>query len=169
MEARISSTRVRTTKGLIIYSFFFFISFYYLSGGSRREAHGARPSSPSPIFLDQTEARRAEKIIFRRPGPPTYLGVWMTAPPPPPSRPLISRSGSGTVDLNGIRGGAGGGRRGEENKNRLYINDFALSLVLKLRLGAAWKWSFVLRVIGDILSPQTSKTSESKASLRGRI
>ena len=46
---------------------------------------------------------------------------------------------------------AGGGGRGEENKNRLYINDFALSLVLKLRLGAAWKWSFVLRVIGDIL------------------
>ena len=46
---------------------------------------------------------------------------------------------------------AGGGERGEENKNRLYINDFELSLVLKLRLGAAWKWSFVLRVIGDIL------------------
>ena len=65
----------------------------------------------------------------------------MTANPTP--RPLISRSGSDTVDLNGIRG--------EENKNRLYINDFALSLVLKLRLGAAWKWSFVLRVIGDIL------------------
>ena len=73
MEARISSARVRTTKGLIIYSFFF-ISFYYLSGGSRREAHGARPSSPSPIFLDQTEARRAEKKIFRRP----------PLPPPPP-------------------------------------------------------------------------------------
>ena len=72
----------------------------------------------------------------------------MTAPPP--SRPLVSRSGSGTVDLNGIRV-AGGGGRGEENKNRLYINDFELSLVLKLRLGAAWKWSFVLRVIGDIL------------------
>ena len=71
----------------------------------------------------------------------------MTANPTP--RPLISRSGSGTVDLNGIRGG--GGRTGEENKNRLYINDFELSLVLKLRLGAAWKWSFVLRVIGDIL------------------
>ena len=74
----------------------------------------------------------------------------MTAPPP--SRPLISRSGSGTVDLNGIRvAGGGGWGRGEENKNRLYINDFELSLVLKLRLGAAWKWSFVLRVIGDIL------------------
>ena len=71
--------------------------------------------------------------------------------PPPPSRPLISRSGSGTVDLNGIRVAGGGWGRGEENKNRLYINDFELSLVLKLRLGAAWKWSFVLRVIGDIL------------------
>ena len=121
----------------------FFISFYYLSGGSRREAHGARPSSPPPHFF------RPKKFSGDR-APPTYLGVWMTANPTP--RPLISRSGSGTVDLNGIRVAGGGKRgRGEENKNRLYINDFALSLVLKLRLGAAWKWSFVLRVIGDIL------------------
>ena len=43
--------------------------------------------SPSPVFLDQTEARRAEKnfLGYR---PPTYLRVWMTAPPlpaPPPT------------------------------------------------------------------------------------
>ena len=37
------------------------------SGGSRKGARGA------PLFLDQTEARRAEKNIFE------------TGPPPPPS------------------------------------------------------------------------------------
>ena len=49
---------------------------------------GERPGGPpSPLFLDQTEARKAEKkylgeIAFH----PhlTYLRVWMTAPPPPP-------------------------------------------------------------------------------------
>ena len=40
-------------------------------------------SSPPPLFLDQTEARRAEKKIFET-GLPLYLGVWKTAPPPPP-------------------------------------------------------------------------------------
>ena len=71
MEARISSARVRTTKGLLIYSLCFFISFYYLSGRSRRGAHGARPCSPPPppFFLDRTEARRAEKK-FQETGPP---------------------------------------------------------------------------------------------------
>ena len=45
-------------------------------------AQGAR--SPSPLFLDQTEARRAQK---------NFLG---DRPPPPPP-PLILRCGSGTV------------------------------------------------------------------------
>ena len=35
---------------------------------------------PSPLILDQTEARRAENIIFLRPGPSPYLSVWMTVP-----------------------------------------------------------------------------------------
>ena len=77
-------------------------------GSSGRSRGGAR--SP-PLFLVQTEGRRAEKIFFcdRPPPPPLsqglddrpstpYLGVWMTAPPylrvwmtvPPP---LISGSG----------------------------------------------------------------------------
>ena len=44
-------------------------------GGSRG---GARP--PPPLSLDQTKARRAEKIFLGgRPGLP-YLRVWMTAP-----------------------------------------------------------------------------------------
>ena len=59
-------------------------------GSSGRSRGGAR--SP-PLFLDQTEGRRAEKIFFcDRPPPPLsqglddrpstpYLGVWMTAPP----------------------------------------------------------------------------------------
>ena len=43
-----------------------------------------------PLFLDQNEARRAEKN-FCETGLPPYLRVWMTAPPP-----LIWRSGSAT-------------------------------------------------------------------------
>ena len=39
---------------------------------------------PSPLFLDQTEARRAEE---------SFLGDRRPSPPPP----FISRSGSGTV------------------------------------------------------------------------
>ena len=39
-----------------------------LSGGSRGGARGVRP----PLFLDQTEARRAEKNVGDRP-PPTSL------------------------------------------------------------------------------------------------
>ena len=42
---------------------------------------GRGPGSSGPlVFLDQTEARRAEKIIFET-DPPSYLRVWMTAPP----------------------------------------------------------------------------------------
>ena len=41
------------------------------SGGSRGGAWGARPP---PLFLDQNEARRAEKKIFLRPGPPLISG-----------------------------------------------------------------------------------------------
>ena len=45
---------------------------------------------PFPLFLDETEVRRAEKIIF---GDRSNLSkVWMTAP-----TPLISRSGYGFV------------------------------------------------------------------------
>ena len=34
-----------------------------------------------PLLLDQTEARRAEKFLFKT-GPPLYLRVWMTGPHP---------------------------------------------------------------------------------------
>ena len=35
-----------------------------------------------PLFLDQTEARRAEKFFFGdRPPLPPYVSVWMTVPP----------------------------------------------------------------------------------------
>ena len=45
---------------------------------------GGEPGGPAPrLFLDQTEARRAEKRLFGDRSPP-YLWVWMTAPPPPP-------------------------------------------------------------------------------------
>ena len=48
------------------------------SCGSRR---GARP--PSPLFLDQTEARRAEKKLLWPPPSPSYPRVYMTSPPSP--------------------------------------------------------------------------------------
>ena len=52
------------------------------SGGSKGGAREARVSS---LVLDQTEARRAEKILGDCPSPPPppppYLKVWMTGPP----------------------------------------------------------------------------------------
>ena len=39
-----------------------------------------------PLFLDQTEAQRAEKNFFQT--VPPYLRVWMTAPPRPLSEGL---------------------------------------------------------------------------------
>ena len=41
------------------------------SGGSRGGARGPGP----PLFLDQNEARRAEKNVFSRPGPPLSHGL----------------------------------------------------------------------------------------------
>ena len=52
-------------------------SSLYRSGGPRGGSRGGRP----PLFLDQTEARRAEKNLFGDPLPP-YLRVWMIGPPP---------------------------------------------------------------------------------------
>ena len=50
----------------------------------RLQNPGEGPGGPRPpLYLDQNEVRRTEKI-FLRPGPPPYLRVWMTAPPPPP-------------------------------------------------------------------------------------
>ena len=60
------------------------------SGGSRGGAWG--PGSPPPtLFLDQNEARRAEKIFFWRRGPALISGSGWPAPPP---TLLIWRSGS---------------------------------------------------------------------------
>jgi len=50
---------------------------------------GAGPGGggrPPPLFLDHTEARRAEKS-FLETGPRSYLRVWMTASPPLPPLP----------------------------------------------------------------------------------
>ena len=47
------------------------------SCGSRGGAQ--RGPAPTPLFLDQNEARIAEKNLES--GPPSYLRVWMTAPP----------------------------------------------------------------------------------------
>ena len=53
-------------------------SSLYVSGGSREGARG-RGGGP-PLFLDQTEAQRAEKNLFGDSLPP-YLRVWMIGPP----------------------------------------------------------------------------------------
>ena len=42
---------------------------------------GEGPRAP-PYFVVQTEARRAEKNFLETRPPPSYLKVWMTAPPP---------------------------------------------------------------------------------------
>ena len=54
-------------------------------------ARGPPPPSPPPLFLDQTEAQRAEKI-WGRPVPPPLLSKGLDDRPH-----LISRSGSGTT------------------------------------------------------------------------
>ena len=41
-----------------------------------------QPRHP-PLFLDQTEVRKAEKKFWRPGLPSPYLRVWMTTPPPP--------------------------------------------------------------------------------------
>ena len=56
---------------------------------------GEGPGGGGPLFVDQTEVRRAEKFFSRTTPLPPYLRVWKTPPPPP----LISRSGSGTACL----------------------------------------------------------------------
>ena len=48
---------------------------WYSSLADPREGRGG------PLFLDQTEARRVEKMFWRP--PPPYLRVWMTPPPFP--------------------------------------------------------------------------------------
>ena len=53
-----------------------------LAGLTQWRGRGARP-----LFLDQNEARRAEKK-FLMPPPPPYLRVWMTVRPPPLSKGL---------------------------------------------------------------------------------
>ena len=40
-----------------------------------------RGDRASPLFLAQTEARKANKFFFLETTPPLYLRVWMTAPP----------------------------------------------------------------------------------------
>ena len=48
---------------------------------------GEGPASPPPLFLDQTEAQKAEKKFLRPPPPPCplYLRVWMSTALPLPS------------------------------------------------------------------------------------
>ena len=59
-----------------------------------QQLFGPKPlAAEQQTRLDQTEARRAVKILLET-GPPPYLRVWMTAAPHPP---IIRRSGSAAV------------------------------------------------------------------------
>ena len=49
-----------------------------ISGRSR----GGAPGAWSSLFVDQTEAQRAEKLFFETAPPPPYLRVWMTVATP---------------------------------------------------------------------------------------
>ena len=56
----------------------------------------ADPGGATPLILDQTEARKAEKKIFCDRASPLSQGL-DDRPPPPPPNPLILRSGSATA------------------------------------------------------------------------
>ena len=66
---------------------------YLLNGGSGGSRGGAR-GPPAPLFLDQTEARRAEKKRFLEIAPPLSQRL---DDPPPPHHPPSPLSGSATV------------------------------------------------------------------------
>ena len=52
-------------------------------------SRGSREGPLPLLVLDQTEARRAEKIVYGdRPPPPPYLRVWISSPSPSPPPPL---------------------------------------------------------------------------------
>ena len=55
-----------------------------------QQLFGPKPlAAEQQTRLDQTEARRAVKILLET-GPPPYLRVWMTAAPQPPLPPPLS-------------------------------------------------------------------------------
>ena len=61
--------------------------------GKEYNYHAPPPPPPSPLrhsplFLDQTEVRKAEKKFWRPGLPSPYLRVWMTTPLPPFSQGL---------------------------------------------------------------------------------
>ena len=51
-----------------------------------------------PLFVDQTEAQRAQKNFLGDQAPP-YLMVWMTAPPPPPPTLFEGLDGNSILDI----------------------------------------------------------------------
>ena len=53
-----------------------------ISWGSREGARPPSPPPPPPLFLDQTEARRAQKIFLRSPRPALSQGLEERGAPP---------------------------------------------------------------------------------------
>ena len=94
---------------------------------SDRSRGGARPPTP-PYFIDQTEARRADKN-FLETGFPFILGSrWL--PPTPPPFPFIWRSGSATENVTQDLG-----RQAEKLRDHSYSNSFHVTQSLRCMTG----------------------------------
>ena len=71
---------MKNDLALVIIKSSFLLVNYLWSVADPGEGPGGLPTPPS-LFLDQTEARRAEKKMLRL-GPPPLLIVWMTGTVP---------------------------------------------------------------------------------------
>ena len=101
---------------------------------------GPAPRPPPPLFLEQTEAWRAEKKFLETELPP-YISVWMTGPPvlseglnPPLTSPLRGESK---------------GRIGKKTKKELLSFKMVISLLFALsQCSHVWRFCATWRAHG---------------------
>ena len=91
-DCRLTQTIVFRVRKQWDYSCLVFICMVKItaSGGSRGGVWAG--PAPTPLFLEQTEARRTENNFLGDQAPP-YLRIWMTAPSPPYLKVLIRHWG----------------------------------------------------------------------------
>ena len=80
-----SLTQKKKTWGsrLYYYKLSILIVIRFIHEHWRIQGRGLGGPPPPPLFLEQNEVRRAEKMFFADWASP-FLRVWMTCPPPPP-------------------------------------------------------------------------------------